>query len=167
MSAAVPPRSVPRPVLLLLFVFSLLAWRGAASAAPAQSAPADEVKAAERAFAATMARRDLAAFATFVSDEAIFFSGSGALRGKQAVVKAWARFYEGAAPFSWEPERVEVLDSGGLALSTGPVRDPAGKQIATFNSIWRKEKDGKWRVVFDKGEPVCAAPASVPARRSE
>jgi ketosteroid isomerase-like protein len=48
-----------------------------------------------------------------------------------------------------------VLDSGGLALSTGPVHDPEGHQIGTFNSIWRRESDGSWRVVFDKGCPVC------------
>jgi ketosteroid isomerase-like protein len=48
-----------------------------------------------------------------------------------------------------------VLDSGGLALSTGPVFDPEGHQIGTFSSIWRREPDGSWRVVFDKGCPVC------------
>lgn len=149
---------------LLLSVLLLLTSRRGTPAAPAQGALTDEVKAAERAFAATMARRDLAAFATFVSDEAIFFSGRGVLRGKQEVVKAWTRFYEGAAaPFSWEPERVEVLESGGLALSSGPVRDPSGKQIATFNSIWQRDKDGRWRVLFDKGEPTCAAPDAAPA----
>ena len=57
-------------------------------------------------------------------------------------------------PFSWEPEQVEVLDSGTLALSTGPVYDPNGKLIATFTSIWRQEMPGKWRIVFDKGNPV-------------
>ncbi|HPA52918.1 MAG TPA: DUF4440 domain-containing protein, partial [Thermoanaerobaculia bacterium] len=59
------------------------------------------------------------------------------------------------APFSWEPALVEVLDSGTLALSTGPVRDPAGKETGTFTSIWRREGPGTWRIVFDKGNPVC------------
>jgi hypothetical protein len=40
-------------------------------------------------------------------------------------------------------------------MSSGPVRDPAGHQIGTFNSIWRLERDGRWRVVFDKGCEVC------------
>ena len=60
-----------------------------------------------------------------------------------------------AAPFSWNPEIVEVLESGTMALSSGPVRDPTGRQIGTFNSIWRHDPDGHWRVVFDKGCPVC------------
>ena len=44
-----------------------------------------------------------------------------------------------------------MLDSGTLALTSGPVFDPQGKQIGMFNSIWRLEPDGRWRVVFDKG----------------
>ena len=60
-----------------------------------------------------------------------------------------------SAPFSWVPERVEVLDSGTLALSSGPVYDPQGTRVGTFNSIWRREADGKWRVIFDKGCPPC------------
>jgi hypothetical protein len=44
-----------------------------------------------------------------------------------------------------------VLASGELAWSRGPVYDPTGKQIGTFNSIWRREPDGRWRIVFDKG----------------
>lgn len=110
----------------------------------------------ERAFAKTMADRDHAAFASFLSDEAIFFSGTKALRGKQQVADAWKRFYDGpAAPFSWQPEAVEVLDSGTLALSSGPVRNPQGKLVATFTSLWRLEAPGTWRIVFDKGNDAC------------
>jgi ketosteroid isomerase-like protein len=113
---------------------------------------AQQVRAAEVGFARTMATRDRAAFATFVADDAIFFNARGALRGKTAVVQAWARYFDGAqAPFSWEPDTVEVVESGTLALTSGPVRDTDGKQIGTFNSIWRRDRDGRWRVVFDKG----------------
>jgi ketosteroid isomerase-like protein len=117
-----------------------------------------EVAETERAFAKTMADRDHAAFKVFIADEAVFFSGPGAapLRGKDEIAQRWARFYEKPqAPFSWEPEQVEVLDSGRLALSSGPVRDPQGKLIARFTSIWRREAPGTWRIVFDKGNEVC------------
>ncbi len=115
-----------------------------------------EVEATERAFAKTMADRDHAAFMTFLADETVFFGGKGPLRGKAQVAAAWKRFYtEPKPPFSWEPAQVEVLDSGTLALSTGPVHDPDGKLIANFNSIWRREATGVWRIVFDKGSDVC------------
>ena len=103
----------------------------------------EQVRNVERAFAKTMADRDHAAFTTFVSGEAIFFSGPAPLHGKQQVCEWWKRFYKTSdAPFSWEPETIEVLDSGTLALSSGPVRNAKGKLIATFTSIWRLESPG-------------------------
>ena len=112
----------------------------------------------ERAFAKTMADRDHAAFSEFLAEETVFFSGpQGApVRGRAAVAERWRRFYEKpAAPFSWQPAEVEVLDSGTLALSSGPVHDPSGKPIGSFTSIWRLEAPGQWRIVFDKGCEAC------------
>ena len=45
-----------------------------------------------------------------------------------------------------------VLDSGRLGLSSGPVFDPAGERVGTFNSVWRRT-EGEWKIVFDKGCP--------------
>ena len=119
----------------------------------------EQVRATERAFARTMADRDHAAFTTFLSDEAVFASGDETLRGKEQVAASWKQYFdEDGAPFSWTPETVEVLESGSLALSTGPVHDSGGKLIATFTSIWRQEAPDRWYVVFDKGHPACASP---------
>jgi ketosteroid isomerase-like protein len=118
-----------------------------------------QVMETEKAFAKTMADRDSAAFASFISDEAVFFSGPSPLRGQKQVTRWWKRYYaKKEAPFSWEPDQVEVLDSGTLALSTGPVFDPKGRKIATFTSIWRQEAPGLWRIVFDSGNEVCDQP---------
>ena len=110
------------------------------------------VEAREIAFAKTMADRDFDAFLTFISPEAVFFNGNEALRGREVIASAWALFFEGpTAPFSWHPDVVQVLESGQLALTSGPVRDASGAEAGRFNSIWRKDADGEWRVVFDKG----------------
>ena len=102
-----------------------------------------------------MAARDHKAFATFIAEDAVFF-GNQALRGKAAVVEGWKGLYEKPdAPFSWRSESVEVLDSGKLAHSSGPVFNPKGERVGTFNSIWRRESDGSWKVVFDKGCDAC------------
>lgn len=37
------------------------------------------------------------------------------------------------------------------AADGAPVYDPPGRCIAEFNSIWRQDEDGRWRVIFDKG----------------
>ncbi len=146
-----------RTLLVIVFV---VACAGLSACATSPRANLDDARAqvfaAERAFAKTMADRDYAAFTSFLASDAVFFSGPEPRRGKQAVAEWWKRFYEKPqAPFSWEPERVEVLDSGNLALSTGPVRDPDGKLIATFTSIWRLEAPATWRIVFDKGNEAC------------
>jgi ketosteroid isomerase-like protein len=126
-------------------------------AAPNASDARQEVAAAEEGFARTMADRNHQAFATFIADDAIFFGGAEPLRGKQQVLDGWKAFFEGPdAPFSWEPLVVEVLDSGTLALSSGPVLNPSGETVAQFTSIWRLEPDGRWRVIFDKGCDVCS-----------
>lgn len=134
----------------------------AATAGPDEAAA--QVRAAETAFAASMAARDLQAFQALLDEEAVFFGGAEPARGKAAVAAQWAAFFEGPeAPFSWAPEVVEVLASGDLALSSGPVFSPDGKRVATFNSIWRRGADGHWRVIFDKGSRDCPDPATAPA----
>jgi ketosteroid isomerase-like protein len=137
--------------LLPLLLMGLIST---ANAQPDLAALQSQVATAERAFARSMVQRDHAAFTALLSEQAVFFGDAEVLRGKAAVSAGWKRFFEGPqAPFSWEPDRVEVLADGQLALSTGPVRDAAGKVIARFNSIWRQEAPGHWRVVFDKGQP--------------
>jgi ketosteroid isomerase-like protein len=114
----------------------------------------DEVRERETAFARSMADRDLAAFTSFIGPEAVFVGVGGTTRGPQEIAAAWKRFFDGPdAPFSWKPETVEVLASGDLALSSGPVFDPKGERIGTFNSTWRRDGDGLWRIIFDSGCP--------------
>ena len=143
-----------------LFTFGLIALTlsGIGLAAPQSNPEAlkQQVTDTEIAFAKTMADRDHAAFSKFIADDAIFFAGKRPIRGGSEVIKAWKGFYdEAAAPFSWAPEIVEVLPSENLALSSGPVKDPDGKIVATFTSIWRRDAAGAWKVIFDKGNNTC------------
>ncbi len=139
---------------LCLLALALLPAACAVTTMPEIGALQRQVFDAERSFARSMADRDHAAFTGWLSQQAVFFGGGQVLRGKAAVAAGWKSYFESAAaPFSWEPDQVEVLADGGLALSTGPVRNPAGLVIARFNSIWRQEAPGVWRVVFDKGQP--------------
>jgi len=138
-------------------VFLLFFYAFEACAAPAGLSEAQkQVWDTETAFAKTMADRDFPAFTRFLSNEAVFFGSKRVLHGKTEVSEAWKDLYtDPAAPFSWEPAQVEVLASGKLALSTGPVHDAQGKLIATFSSIWREDAPGVWHIVFDKGSPAC------------
>jgi ketosteroid isomerase-like protein len=137
-----------------------------ASAAPTAQAQARaalqqatvQVIAAERAFASTMSQRNFKAFLTFLSSDAIFFSGSSVERGPSQIAEQWAPYFQGRqAPFAWQPDDVQVLTDGKLALSTGPLLQ-GGHIVGRFNSVWRLEAPGVWRIILDKGEAVCSAP---------
>lgn len=58
----------------------------------------------------------------------------------------------------WRPQVIEVLESGDLALSRGPYRlrsrDEDGDEVVewgTYNSVWRKNGNGEWHIIFDAG----------------
>jgi ketosteroid isomerase-like protein len=135
-------------------ILSALIFCGCATTTPTVDA-AGQVRATEQAFAKTMADRDFRAFQSHLSKDAVFFGDTSVAHGADEVSAVWKPlFAKPAAPFSWAPDKVEVLASGDLALSTGPVY-VGGKRVARFNSIWRREAPGTWRIVFDKGESVC------------
>jgi len=143
------------------WILAALSIAAALAAAPvrAQSAATPAVRqvvAAESSFAASFARRDTAAFAALVAPDAVFFGQSSVMRGKAEVLAGWRPLLtDSVAPFSWRPEVVEVTASGHLAFSSGPVFGTDGRRVGLFNSIWRREPDGSWLVVFDKGSPAC------------
>jgi ketosteroid isomerase-like protein len=135
---------------------SLFFLAAAYLAAQSDQSLTEQVRRTEIAFAKSMADRDHTAFRSFLASDVIFVSANRVLRGAKEVADGWKRFYEDKqAPFSWEPDQVQVLDSGTLAVSSGPVRDPSGKRIGTFNSVWRREPGGAWRIVIDHGCPPC------------
>ena len=138
-------------------ILAMAFWAaGVATAAPVFTGVQEQVANVERAFAATMKARDHAAFTGFLSEETIFNAGPKALRGKAAVAAEWKKFFaKPEAPFSWEPDEVEVLPSGTLAKTSGPVYAADGKLIARFQSVWRLEAPDTWRIVFDGGTEVC------------
>ena len=139
----------------LLIVFSLLMFSYSSLANADLEKIRQEVWDTEVAFAKALEDRDLEAFRSFLADDVVFLGGKSASRGKQAVVDKWAKhFVKEKATFAWKPEKVEVLENGTLALSSGPVWDHIGR-FQTYTSIWRKEKSGKWKVIFDKGDRYC------------
>ena len=145
-----------KSIYSIAWALAILLPLSALAAEPGSAVLKQQVENTERAFAQTMADRDFEAFTSFLSPEAIFFSGEQALRGKDVVAEKWNPYFEAPeAPFSWAPKTVEVLDSGTLALSSGPVYDPQGVCVGTFSSIWRREASGDWKIVFDKGSSSC------------
>jgi ketosteroid isomerase-like protein len=147
---------------LLACGLSLCALNAAATTLPSPAELAAivvDVKAAELAFAKTMADRRLDQFTDFVAEDAVFVGRTMNI-GRAMVVEKWSAFFKAPqAPFSWAPDAVAAAADGRTAISTGLARDPSGKVISRFTSIWRKDADGHWRVIADQGvdQADCAA----------
>jgi ketosteroid isomerase-like protein len=134
---------------------ALMALAAPAVFAEDLAALTEQVRATEIAFAKTLADRDVKAFRALIAPDVIWLADQP-LRGPDEVLTRWQKFFDAPQPpFSWTPELVEVQQGGKLALSTGPVLNPAGKRISTYTSIWRREPSGEWKIIFDRGCPVC------------
>jgi ketosteroid isomerase-like protein len=126
---------------------------------------ADDVRCHEIAFSKAAERRDVDEFRSFIDVDARFI-GSIVNRGREEITAAWQPFFSIDGPaIKWRPQFIEVLANGNLALTRGPYRmiskDPDGNTVehwGTFNSVWRKNEDGEWQVIFDAGNSAAAPP---------
>src|SRR6185295_6311424 len=107
---------------------------------------------AERAFAqASVSKGTKEAFLGVLADDSVIFRPH-AVSGKK-----WTA--ENAAPTSqltWIPEFADISAAGDLGYTTGPwqARKTPHEQPVAFGhyvTLWRKEKDGQWKVVLDLG----------------
>jgi ketosteroid isomerase-like protein len=163
-------------MLAFSFVFAispLAAAQAPASRQPVLSAPECEVWARELGFARSVAEHDAAAFRGFIAEGAVFGAKRPqARRGRDAVVAAWAGIVAGEElRLSWYPAMVAIGGEPDIAYSSGPALyedlTPGAKQrflVGGFQSIWHRDADGTWRVLFDDGiEPRPASDAEVAA----
>jgi ketosteroid isomerase-like protein len=123
------------------------------------------IRIADLELAKAVADRSLQTFVSLLDEDAIFF-GKGVARGKNAVSKAWLPFFTDRTLFlKWYPTQVEISSSGDLGYSIGEYerigKDASGSP-ATVNgnyvSIWRKQPDGRWKIVLDIGTPGTPKP---------
>ena len=107
----------------------------------------------EHAFAqaaATKGTRD--AFLEFLADDGIIFQ-PGPVNGK----KFWSERPSRKGLLSWEPIFADVSRAGDLGYTTGPwefrPNGPDDQPIAfgQYFTIWKKQRDGSWKAVLDRG----------------
>src|SRR3954453_227948 len=139
-------------------------------ATPVLAGDLENLRDTEVAFAKAFTDRDQAKFFSFVLDDATFLGGLNPLHGKPEVGARWSLFFKApAAPFNWTPERVAVNAAGTVGLSSGPVFDPKGTMIGIYGSVWLKQPDGSWKILFDGpgGSPACLADNAAPIKEGD
>jgi ketosteroid isomerase-like protein len=118
--------------------------------------PAEAVRAmveAEKKFYETGQEKGTrAAFLEFLADDGIVYR-PGPLNGKEV----WGKRPEGGLDLAWEPTFAVIARSADFGYDTGPAKWRANKQEEKFTghgqfiSIWKKQKDGSWKVALDCG----------------
>jgi ketosteroid isomerase-like protein len=154
-------RAMPfAPAAILAFFSSL-----ATAQVPDLEAGKRAIRIADLELAKAVADRSLQTFVSLVDEDAVFF-GKGVARGRNAVSKAWLPFFTDRSLFlKWHPTQVEISSSGDLGYSIGDYerigKDASGNPATVtgnYVSIWRKQPDGRWKIVLDIGTPGTPKP---------
>ena len=114
----------------------------------------NDVMITENAFALMAKDKGIAAaFYAFAADDAVIKRGPTIIKGKEAI----REFYEKqpqTGELQWAPDFADV--SGDLAYTYGKFtfteKDSTGTLKETygiFHTVWKKQKDGTWKFVWD------------------
>jgi len=140
-----------RSAAAILWCAGLLAAR--VTPAAASGTALDTLVAAERSFAALSVELGMrVAFLANLAPDAVVFR-PGPVNGRQV----WHARANPAATLSWAPDYAEISGDGDLGVTSGPWEwRPAAERnqpsaYGHFNSVWRRGKDGAWKVVADIG----------------
>ena len=121
-----------------------------------QESPLMQMVNSEKSFAAYASSTGITeAFLKYLDDSAVVFERGKILNGKQV----WRQRKTDNMELKWYPEFADIAVSGDLGYTTGPSEFRVKKGSETpdhkgyFNSVWRKNNSGEWKVVLDMGTP--------------
>lgn len=110
----------------------------------------------EANFAADVAKHGHDAFLTYFADDGVEVVDGGGFDTKDLMRKR-APWPEGAT-LTWRPVKADMSASGDFGYTYGnyifTAKNKDGKVVVNhgkYTSIWKKQKDGQWKVVVDMG----------------
>jgi uncharacterized protein (TIGR02246 family) len=116
---------------------------------------------------------DLEGTISYYSDDAVVLPPNAPIANtKQAIRDIWAQMVAPDSKVSWESTKIEVARSSDLAYSMGTYQEemkgPDGKPITDsgkFIEVWKKQADGKWKVVADMFSSDLPVPPPEPSKK--
>jgi uncharacterized protein (TIGR02246 family) len=130
---------------------------------------ADEsaVKDADAQWSKTAGANDLDGTLAYYTDDASLLPPNAPIAtGKQAIRAVWAAMLTPDATVSWHVTKADAARSGELAYVEGvyqiTAKNPKGKSQedkGKLVEVWKKQSDGKWKVVTDIFNSDIPAPA--------
>jgi ketosteroid isomerase-like protein len=143
----------------LLALLALVLLGPAASALFAQNAAAAILMEADTAFDQDTAAHGLDGWMNWFAEDARIETGKDVLVGKAALRAFYSRMFA-AREFHihWWPVQAEISADGTLGFTFGRAavswRDEKGevhRSESRYTTLWRRQKDGAYKVVFDMG----------------
>lgn len=160
--------------LALCGCLALLLLSAACNQTPPDTRAADEaaIRDADAQWSKTAGTKDLEGTVAYYTDDATVLSPNAPMTtGKQAIRAVWAELLGPGTSIAWQANKAEVARSGDLSYIMGTyqltMNDPQGNPVADkgkFVEVWKKQADGKWKVVadiFNSDLPATPAPAEV------
>lgn len=124
--------------------------------AQAQSALQEMVK-TEQAFSKMAEDKNTRdAFMAFIADDGLLFR-PGAVNGKKWMLEHPVPPSDKKPLLAWQPAFAGMAASGDMGFTTGPweakadIKDEKPSGYGHFVTVWKKQKDGKWKFVVDLG----------------
>ncbi len=117
-----------------------------------------EIADAEKAFETMAKEKGIAeAFAYYADSNAVIMRRNDTLiMGKEGIRRFYSDDFYKTASVTWSPDFIDVAENGDMAYTYGKYlwqsKDSTGKPIelrGVFHTVWKKQKDGSWRYVWD------------------
>jgi ketosteroid isomerase-like protein len=144
-----------------LFSCALLAAALFVVRVPAADKPvtAETLKQMEAEFMQAAAARGSQGYMSYYAEESVEVpNGEDFLIGKSAIGKTMGFLDDKNNSLTWKPIGADISSSGDLGYTYGTFefrsKDASGKTNVShgkYTSIWKKQKDGNWKVVLDMG----------------
>ncbi len=121
--------------------------------------PGDALMAADRAFATATAENGLDGWLEYFADDAVIFPERGpAVVGKGAIESFYRDTGFDPRPLRWRPTAARIDAGCGLGYTWGvwtielrPEGGEATTRTGKYLTVWRRQDDGRWKVVADIG----------------
>ena len=147
---------------LLIVIIAAPSTRPLASAS--EKATADTLRQLEGEFMKAAGERGSAGYMSYYADDAVEVPNGGPIiQGKVNIAKGMGFLDQKDNHLTWTPVGADISASGDLGYTYGTYefrsKDKDGKPVVghgKYTSIWKKQKDGSWKVALDMGN---ASPA--------
>ncbi len=127
-------------------------------ASASEKPTAEMLRQMEVEFMKAAAEHGSAGYMSYYADDAVEVpNGAAIISGKVNIAKTMGFLDDKSNHLSWTPVGADISASGDLGYTYGnyefqsPGQNGAQIEYGKYTSIWKKQKDGSWKVVLDMG----------------